>query len=702
MNSSEGLLSDPEPVPEDDFQALLQQMLQSLAAGQALPGRELAAINLQLLGDIRQALDQLQERLSTEVPEEEGDVIQGAAAPQADTLAAVFDSLPAPLAVLDADGRFRCANPALVSAFGFDPTGMGQAEVYAKTSLCLADGSPMNGEASGASRALLGEKVTGERCRFTGLSGEPFDAIMTASPLVTGLQVGGAVVLWQPAGEYGLMQAGSPAKEAQPPAEEASDSQAILAAVLEYLPVGLIVAERPDGKVRMVSEYAKSLLSSVTPEVEGASWEELLGGWRAFRVDGKTPADIDELPPNRIIKSGERIKDEEWIFQREDGQKAFIVCTGGPILDVEGEIAGGVMTWQDVTEHKRSEASLLESEAREWARAAELEAVLDAVPATVWIAKDPECWVVTGNRYSYEMLRMPSGANPSKTALEGEAPVHFRVFQDGVELAPHELPLQVSAAQGIEIRDFEEDILFDDGLVRHVVGNVTPLLDENDRPRGAVAAFIDITGRVRAERALRESESHYRNLFESMAESFTLQDLVYDEAGRPVDFRLLEVNPAFERLTGLSRDELIGKTRNELTPGPAPDFIERLARVVKTGEPEQFELYSEALQKYLDISAYRTGEKQFAILTVDITERKQAEEALHRAHEVLEEQVEEIRDDGVGFEVPERWIGLIRQGQYGLVGAAERAEAIGGRLQVSSEPGSGTLIRVVVPRGMDL
>ncbi|HEX9616171.1 MAG TPA: hypothetical protein VGA03_02055, partial [Anaerolineales bacterium] len=139
-----------------------------------------------------------------------------------------------------------------------------------------------------------------------------------------------------------------------------------------------------------------------------------------------------------------------------------------------------------------------------------------------------------------------------------------------------------------------------------------------------------------------------------------------------------------------------------LTPGPAPDFIERLARVVKTGEPELFELYSEALQKYLDISAYRTGEKQFAILTVDITERKQAEEALHRAHEVLEEQVEEIRDDGVGFEVPERWIGLIRQGQYGLVGAAERAEAIGGRLQVSSEPGSGTLIRVVVPRGMDL
>ena len=58
----------------------------------------------------------------------------------------------------------------------------------------------------------------------------------------------------------------------------------------------------------------------------------------------------------------------------------------------------------------------------------------------------------------------------------------------------------------------------------------------------------------------------------------------------------------------------------------------------------------------------------------------------------------EVQDDGVGFKVPRRWIGLVREGHLGLAGASERAEAIGGRMEVSSEPGQGTLIRVLAPR----
>jgi PAS domain S-box-containing protein len=441
--------------------------------------------------------------------------------------------------------------------------------------------------------------------------------------------------------DSGFEQSGSPVMETQPSTDEAQDSQTILDAILEFLPVGLVVAEGKEGKVRQVSEYGKSFLTSVTPEFEGASWEEFLTGWQAFHTDGSTPADLEELPPHRVLRSGERIKDEEWIFQGEDGLNAFIVCNGGPILDAEGKIAGGIMTWQDVTGHKHSQERARESEAQARARAAELEAVLDAVPATVWIAKDPESRVVTGNRHSYEMLRMPYGVNPSKTAPEGEVPVHFRVFQDGVELTPHELPLQVSAAQGIEIRDFEEDIVFDDGAVRHVVGNVTPLLDENGRPGGAVAAFVDITARVQAERALRESESRYRNLFESMVEAFSLNELLYDEAGRPFDFRLLDVNPAFERITGIPREVVVGKTRKEIRANASPDLVEQVARVVQTGEPAQFEYYSESIDKHLEMRVYHTGESHFAILSVDITERKQAEEALYRAQEMLEDRVKE-------------------------------------------------------------
>lgn len=57
----------------------------------------------------------------------------------------------------------------------------------------------------------------------------------------------------------------------------------------------------------------------------------------------------------------------------------------------------------------------------------------------------------------------------------------------------------------------------------------------------------------------------------------------------------------------------------------------------------------------------------------------------------------EIKDDGVGFEVPKRWIDFARKGHLGLVGAKERAEAVNGQLEVQSEPGKGTLIKAVVP-----
>jgi PAS domain-containing protein len=194
-------------------------------------------------------------------------------------------------------------------------------------------------------------------------------------------------------------------------------------------------------------------------------------------------------------------------------------------------------------ELNQSETNLRASELRERQRAAQLEAVMDAVPAVVWIASDPECKVVTGNRASYEFLRMPQNTNQSKTAPPQEVPTHFRVLQNGRELAPHELPLQRSAASGLPVRDFEETVLFDNGEARQLYGNVTPLLDSAGRPAGAVSVFIDITERVRAEQALQESERRYRRLFETITEGFAILEILYDEQGQAVDYRFLEVNP---------------------------------------------------------------------------------------------------------------------------------------------------------------
>jgi signal transduction histidine kinase len=111
---------------------------------------------------------------------------------------------------------------------------------------------------------------------------------------------------------------------------------------------------------------------------------------------------------------------------------------------------------------------------------------------------------MSSSRAALRLLRLPDGANSSKSAPPGERPETFRAMKNGRELRPEELPVQLAVATGQAVKNFELTLAFHDGTARDIVGDAVPLFDAEGKVRGAVGAFLDITDRKQAEQALRD------------------------------------------------------------------------------------------------------------------------------------------------------------------------------------------------------
>lgn len=140
--------------------------------------------------------------------------------------------------------------------------------------------------------------------------------------------------------------------------------------------------------------------------------------------------------------------------------------------------------------------------------------------------------------------------------------------------------------------------------------------------------------------SLRESESRFRTLFETMTEGFALHEIVYDAGGQAVDYRILDVNPAYERHTGVSAADVVGKLATEAYGAAEPPYLARYAEVAATGNPMMFEVYFAPMERHFHISVFSPTRGRFATVFEDITERKQAQEKLREYAEKLEQMVD--------------------------------------------------------------
>ncbi len=261
----------------------------------------------------------------------------------------------------------------------------------------------------------------------------------------------------------------------------------------------------------------------------------------------------------------------------------------------------------------------------------QLEVIFDTMTEAIVIV-DCERGIAEPNRAACDLFGLTS-----PTMSVQDIAKDFDVFSaTGAKLGENEWPL-VRAMNGDFCRD-EEVILRrrDAGTDVTLEISAVPLATQGGSKK-IIVSFRDITERKGAATALKKSELLYHGLFTSMNEGFCVIEMIYDPKGRPIDFWFVEVNPAFEKQTGLHG--AIGKRMREIAPSLESYWFDFYSTVALTGEPARFVNEAKAINGFYEVHAYRIGEpelRRVAVVFSEIGERVRSEKALREQAALLD------------------------------------------------------------------
>lgn len=437
-------------------------------------------------------------------------------------------------------------------------------------------------------------------------------------------------------------------------------------------PVGITVVNR-DGQIVFANEQAEKVLGLSQDEIIQRSYNT--PSWHITDYNG-LPFPDEELPFARVIATGKPVYDVRHAIEWPDGKRALLSINAAPLIDETGRPSGMVSAIEDITQRVEAEKALQRalrayrviSECNQaLVRIADEQELLDEVCRVIvevggfsmaWVgfaemdeAKTvrPVAWAGAEAGYLSAIQiswdeNSEFGNGPTGAAIRTGTPCTAHNIMTLASYAPWRneagrrgyvssiaLPLltEGQAFGTLNIYASEQDA-FD----TEEIGMLVELAGDLAYGIGALQAQAE---RSKAESALQESEERYRKLFDNSLSGIALHQIVTDEQGTPVDYVFLEVNPAFEKLTGLAPAHIIGKRAIEVLPGIEKEpFISIYGQVALTGEPIRFEQFSASLGRTYEIAAFSPRIGQFATTFTDITERKKVEAAIAK-------RVEEIR-----------------------------------------------------------
>lgn len=408
--------------------------------------------------------------------------------------------------------------------------------------------------------------------------------------------------------EPGIAEVGIREADGTQGASATADSMsADVAGILDTIDVPIVVVGR-DCKVTRFNRAAMEVLGVSTADIgrQTCNIQALMGVPEIDQVCMQVM--VDGVPSRREMRHGDR-----WFIARI-----------APYTGTDRQVHGAVLTLTNFTAFRASLGQAIYE--REYTKTI-LNAVIDPL-----VVLNDVLQVQTANRAFYDWFGA-SREQMQNVPLSNLGDHDWKA--SGLWSSLQAALSHDSEFETIELaRDFPN------------MGRRTVLLDARRLVRDGNAlvllSFRDITERKHIEQALRESETRFRALFESMDEGYCVVEMIFDEQNNPTDYRFLEVNPAFEKQTGIKNAR--GRLMREVAPDHEQHWFDMYGRIALSGETLRFENPAVALQRYYEVCAFRVGapeRRRVGIVFNDITGRKN----LERQRELLLAQEEALRKE---------------------------------------------------------
>jgi len=311
---------------------------------------------------------------------------------------------------------------------------------------------------------------------------------------------------------------------------------------------------------------------------------------------------------------------EEYRLKTKDGRIIWIEDNARYIREENGNVLYHEGICRDITERKLAGEKLAYEQSL-------MNMLMDNLPQYIYF-KDIESRFIRTNKSH----ALKHGFNDPSEAI-GKSDFDLFANEHATQAFNDE---QNIIKTGIPIINLEEKETWKNGPDTWVSTTKIPFHDKEGKIIGTMGISSDITERKLYEQKLKESEEKLSTLFGAMNEMVVLHELVFDQEGCPANYRLTDCNRAYSRITGIAREELVGKLATEVYHSEQAPFLSEYSKVALTGEPYEYTTFYPPMDKYFMVSVVSPGKNIFATVTTDITDLKNAQEDMEAKKNELE------------------------------------------------------------------